>query len=135
MDSRLQRKTVFNDKRSTVKTESTTHWACDHWGYVRCGVTPGRCELTEDLVDGGVGGQGAVEDAELPLEPLGDVVATPARVTHGGQELDVHDVGELPGLLQVVEARLLHQLTHNLVGDLRKKEKEGVTARLKTQRI
>ena len=49
-------------------------------------------------------------------------------MTHGGQELDVHDVGELPGLLQVVEARLLHQLTHNLVGDLRKKEEEGVTA-------
>ena len=76
------------------------------------------CGLTEDLVDGGVGGKGAVEDAELPLEPLGDVVAPPAWVAHGGQEGDVHDVGELPGLLQVVEARLLHQLPHDLVGDL-----------------
>lgn len=80
-----------------------------------------RCRrLTKDLVYGGVGGQGAVEDAELPLEPLGDVVAPTAGVAHGGQELDVHDVGELPGLLQVVEAPLLHQLPHYLIGDLRK---------------
>ena len=90
-------------------------------------------ELTEDLVDGGVGGQGAVEDAELSLQPLGDVVASAARVAHGGQEVDVHHVGELAGLLQVVETRLLHQLPHNLVGDLR--GRKGARSRLKTQWI
>jgi len=87
--------------------------------YIQCSTwVQVSCQLTKDLVDGGVGRQRAVEDAEVPLEPLGDVVAAAARVAHGRQELHVHDVGELPGLLQVVEAPLLHQLPHYLVGDL-----------------
>ena len=41
----------------------------------------------EDLVDGGVGGEGAVEDDKLSLQSLGDVIATSPWLNHGGQEL------------------------------------------------
>lgn len=76
---------------------------------------------TKYLVDGGVGGQGAVEDGELPLQPLRDVVAASSRMNHGCQKLHVHNVGELAGFLQVVEAVLFHQLSHNLIGHLCRK--------------
>ena len=72
----------------------------------------------EDLVDGIVGRQRAVEDVELALETLGDVVTTTPGLDHGGQELDVDDVGELTGFLQAVKTPHGHQLTHNLVCDL-----------------
>ena len=41
----------------------------------------------EDLVDGGVGRQGAVKDVKLALQTLWDVVTTPARLDHGCHEL------------------------------------------------
>ena len=49
---------------------------------------------------------------------MGDVVAAAARVDHGGDEVQVHDVGELARLLQTVEAPHLQQLAHDLVGAL-----------------
>lgn len=73
---------------------------------------------TKYLVNRGVGGQGAVEDGELPLQPLRDVVAASPRMNHGCQKLHVHNVGELAGFLQVVETILLHQLPDNLIGHL-----------------
>lgn len=76
---------------------------------------------TKYLVNGGIGGQGAVEDGELPLQPLRDVVAASSRVNHGGQKLHVHNVGELARFLQIVEAVLLHQLPDNLIGHLCRK--------------
>lgn len=57
-------------------------------------------DRAEDLVDGLLGGQGAVEDDEVPLQPLRDVVAAAARLDHGRQVLDVHDRGEVAGLLE-----------------------------------
>ena len=75
-------------------------------------------ERTKNLVDGGVTGKRAVEDVELPLEALRDVVAAPAGVNHGSQELNVRDVGEVARLLQVVHAFCLQKLTHNLVRHL-----------------
>lgn len=74
--------------------------------------------LTKYLVNGGVGGQSAVEDGELPLEPLRDVVAASSGMNHGCQKLHVHNVGELARFLQVVEAFLFHHLPDNLVGHL-----------------
>ena len=74
--------------------------------------------FTEYLVDGCVGGQGAVEDGELALEPLRDVVPSPARVNHRRNQLHVHDMRKLSGFLQVVEALLLHQLPYDFVGYL-----------------
>ena len=44
-------------------------------------------DAAKDAVDGGVGGEGAVEDGELALEALRDVVTPPARVDHCCQEL------------------------------------------------
>ena len=73
----------------------------------------------EDLIDGVVGGQRTVEDGELALESLGDVVTAAAGLDHGGEELDVHDVGEVAGLLQAVHARHLHHLARDLVGNLK----------------
>jgi hypothetical protein len=79
---------------------------------------PSCSDGPEDLVDGGVGGQSAVEDVELPLEALGDVVTTASWVDHGSDDGDVHQTGELSGLLQVVEALVLHHLAGDLVGHL-----------------
>jgi hypothetical protein len=73
---------------------------------------------TEDLVDARVGGQCAVEDGELTLEALRNVVATAAGLDHGRHELDVEDGGEVAGLVEAVEAALLHALARDLVGDL-----------------
>ena len=53
-------------------------------------VSPGDGQ--EDLVDGLVGREGAVEDGEVSLEALGDVVPAPARLDHGGEEVDVNNV-------------------------------------------
>lgn len=72
----------------------------------------------EDLVDGRVRGQRAVEDAELPLQALGDVVAAAAWVDHGRYQLHVHHGGKFARTLKAVEAALLHQLPHNLISDL-----------------
>ncbi len=98
----------------------------------------------EDLVDGRVGRQRAVEDVELALEALGNVVAATSGLDHCRQELkrhtttgvqvhccvevrltqfnstDLHvdDGGEVARFLEVVEASHLHQLPHDLVGDL-----------------
>ena len=41
----------------------------------------------EDLIDGGVGRQRAVEDGELPLQALRDVVPAAARLDHGRHQL------------------------------------------------
>lgn len=41
----------------------------------------------EDLINGGVGGQRAVKDGELPLQTLRDVVPPAARVDHGRHQL------------------------------------------------
>ena len=48
-------------------------------------VSPGHG--AEDLIDGGVGGQRAVKDAELPLQALRDVVPTATGVDHGRHQL------------------------------------------------
>ena len=42
----------------------------------------------KDLVDGGVGGQGAVNDHKLSLQSLGDIITTSSRLDHGSQELE-----------------------------------------------
>lgn len=54
----------------------------------------------------------------MALETLGDVVSAAARVDHGTHHLDVDDVRELAGLLEVVEAAHLHHLTGDLVRHL-----------------
>ena len=61
-------------------------------------MSPG--DGAEDLVDGLLGGQGAVEDDEVPLQPLRDVVTAPAGLDHGREILHVHDRGEVAGFLQ-----------------------------------
>ena len=45
----------------------------------------------EDLVNGWVGWQCAVEDRKLPFETLRDVVASSAWLNHGSQELKQHN--------------------------------------------
>jgi len=72
----------------------------------------------KDLVDGDAGRYRAVEDVELSLESLWNVVAAAAGVDHGADHLDVDDVRELSGLLQVVETGHLHQLARQLVRHL-----------------
>ena len=56
-------------------------------------------KLTEDLIDGGVGRQGTVEDGELPLETLGDVITSPAGLDHSSHHLDVGNDREVTRLL------------------------------------
>ena len=72
----------------------------------------------EDLIDGRVGGQRAVEDVEVTFEALGDVVPSPPGVNHRPHHLNVDEVRELPGFLQVVEPTSLHHLTGYLIRHL-----------------
>lgn len=72
----------------------------------------------EDLVNGTVWWQGAVEDVEMPLESGWDVITTSSWVNHGSNHLDVHDIGKLSRLLQIVETFSLHHLTSDLIGHL-----------------
>lgn len=74
----------------------------------------------EDLVNGAVWGQGAVEDVEMPLQTGRDVITASTGVNHGRDHLNVHDVGELSRLLQVVETPGLHHLSSDLIGHLQK---------------
>ena len=82
-----------------------------------------RTEVTvsnepKDLVNGGVRWEGAVVYGVLPLEALGDVVPSAARVDHGGQELDVDNVGIVSRLFQAIKSIHFHELPHNLIGHL-----------------
>ena len=73
---------------------------------------------SEDLVNRVVGWQSTIEDVEPSLEALRDVVSTPARMDHGCNDLDVDNVCELSGFLQVVETSVLHHLSCDLIGHL-----------------
>ena len=42
---------------------------------------------SEDLIDGGVGGKGAVEDVELAFQTLRNIVSSSSWLNHGRQEL------------------------------------------------
>ena len=76
----------------------------------------------EDLVDGRVTGEGAVEDAEVSFEAFWDVVATTSRVDHRSHQLDVDDVREFSWFLQIVEATLFDHLSRDLIGHLSAKQ-------------
>jgi hypothetical protein len=78
----------------------------------------------EYSIDGVVGRQSAVVDDKVTFETLWNVVATAARLDHGGQVVDVDNGAEVAGLLQTVEAFHLDQLTKQLIGNLNKKTKE-----------
>lgn len=79
-------------------------------------------KATEDLIDGGVRWQSAVEDSEVSLQSLRDVVPSAAGVNHGRQYLYVDDIGEVSRFVQIVHAFHFHHLTHYFVGDLRNTE-------------
>jgi hypothetical protein len=72
----------------------------------------------EYSIDGVVGRESAVVDDKVTFETLWNVVATAARLDHGGQVVDVYDRAEVAGLLQTVEAFHLDQLTKQFIGDL-----------------
>ena len=74
------------------QSSSDGHEFCDDVTHIvreasLCAVVTRR-DAAKDGVDGGVGGEGAVEDVELTLEALRDVVATSTRLDHGRQELE-----------------------------------------------
>ena len=71
---------------------------------------------TEDVVDGAVRWQRAIQDEEVPFEPFGNVVAASAWVAHGCEKLQIDDVEKVAGLCQRIEASLFDQLPENLVG-------------------
>lgn len=83
----------------------------------RAEVTTGQ--RVKDFVNGGVGGQSAVKHTELAFESLGDVITTTTGMDHSSHQLQVDDADEFPRPFQAVETSLLHQLTNNLICDLR----------------
>lgn len=56
----------------------------------------------------------------MPLQTGRDVITASTGVNHGCDHLNVHDVGELSRLLQVVETPGLHHLSSDLIGHLQK---------------
>lgn len=58
-----------------------------------------QTDSPENLVNGVVGWQSAVEDVEMSFESLWNVVPAPSRVDHGTHHLDVHYTGKLTRLL------------------------------------
>ena len=45
-------------------------------------------------------------------------------MNHGGQKLNIGNVGEVTGFLQVVKPLSLHQLSHDLIGYLNNNKKK-----------
>ena len=76
-------------------------------------------ELTEDVVDGRHGREGHVEDAEVPLQTVGNIVLPAPRRVHR-REVDAIDnhLHVSDGFLQGVHAALFQELADNLVGHL-----------------
>ena len=76
-------------------------------------------ELAEDVVDGRHGREGHVEDAEVPLQTVGNIVLPAARRVHR-REVDAIDnhLHVSDGFLQGVHAALFQELPDNLVGHL-----------------
>ena len=72
----------------------------------------------EDLVYGGIGGQGTVDDGKVSLQSLWDVIPATTGMDHGSHHCNVHYVDELSRLLQVVESLHLHHLSGNFIGHL-----------------
>ena len=81
------------------------------------------------LVNGGIRREGAVEDGELSLEASRNVVASSSWMDHGSHELDVHNAGKVPRLLQTVEPMHFHHLADNLIGDLRNVSNESTVSK------
>lgn len=133
--SYTQNTLLGSDEDKRPRSHAAILLCCPLGGYClagpQAGVLPSpgpvHTHLTKDLVHGSVRGQRAVKYRELPLEPLGYVVAPAPGMDHGCQNLQVHDAGELPRFLQVIKALLFHQLSYDLVSNLRK-----TTFRVKT---
>lgn len=103
--------------RTCVKLPTYFPWYLDEVAFADC---------SEDLVNGAVGRQGTVEDVELTFQTLWDIVTTPSWMNHGCHHLDVHNVCELTGFLQVVETLPFDHLSCNLIGDLQKVEGHNI---------
>lgn len=84
-------------------------------------IPTGQC--VEDFIYRGVGWESAVKHTELAFESLGDIIAATSRVDHGSRQLQVDYADEFPRPFQAVETSLHHQLTNNLISDLRGEQK------------
>ena len=82
----------------------------------------------ENLVNGVVGRQSAVEDIEVTLQSLWDVVSSSSWMDHGTHHLNVHDVDVVTRLLKVVEALHLNHLTSDFIGHLKQRGLSKVEA-------
>mmetsp|Transcript_13743 Transcript_13743/g.31845 ORF Transcript_13743/g.31845 Transcript_13743/m.31845 type:complete len:1547 (-) Transcript_13743:4516-9156(-) len=71
---------------------------------------------SKDVVNRREGWHGDVEHGKLPLEAVGDVVATATGVGHRREILEIHKVLPLTGLVERVDTLLRQHLAHNLVG-------------------
>mmetsp|Transcript_7377 Transcript_7377/g.32658 ORF Transcript_7377/g.32658 Transcript_7377/m.32658 type:complete len:813 (-) Transcript_7377:1941-4379(-) len=76
-------------------------------------------ELTEDVVDGRHGRKRHVEDAEVPLQTVGNIVLPAPRRVHRREVLHVDNhLHVSDGFLERVHAALFQELPDNLVGHL-----------------
>lgn len=66
----------------------------------------------EDLVYGGVGWEGAVEDVELSLQPLWNIIPASSWLNHGSQKLKTYR-NKLFGKYYCVKYQLLQLLNLN----------------------
>ena len=73
------------------QSPSNRNQSSNHLSYFVCETSfcavVAAANHSEDLIDGGVGGEGAVEDVELAFQTLRNIVSPSAWLDHGRQEL------------------------------------------------
>ena len=80
---------------------------------------PSSNDVSKDVVDRRRGWLWDVEDAEMPLQPVWNVILSTPWLVHRSQKVRVHIVLHVSNrLLDVIHGLLLQQLPDNLVGDL-----------------
>lgn len=104
------------------KLSRARHQRLDHFLHLfretAIGVEVSTTDGAEDLVDGSIRRQCAVQDGELAFESAWYVVSSSAGLNHGSHKLNVDNVGEISRFVKTVESFHFHYLSDNFVRDL-----------------
>ena len=104
------------------KLSGARHQRLDHFLHLvretALSIEVSTTDGAEDLVDGSICRQCAVQDGELAFESAWYVVTSTAGLNHGGHKLNVDNVGEISRFVKTVKSFHFHYLSDNFVCDL-----------------